>query len=276
MTRLFALRTLIMVISSKIFGSSFFAGNRDTSKYNRGSGWVYGIPPMPAALIKFKLGHVCMCANYSAVRRNFLARGSGESPATTAIRPGQLGPDSCATAGVATGAGRTQNHSADSCTTASILRAVEGVAPVEQLGSTSPQLPRIAMSADKVDLPSLSLVFETALSILFARAAVVNLLTHAAGRSGPCCPYVIAQVGVKSTGKTCPSERLDPRTTKGHGKHDPVVEGSCRPSFDHVPWGDNWHGAEVATDVTRNLLEELTIPEHQRRIVDLTKAFSIW
>lgn len=221
-----------------------------------------------------------LCATFSAVRRSFLARSNGECPATTAIRPCQLGPDASAATGVATEAGRNQNDSNISPTTASRLRVEEeGEAQLERLRYNSHRLTRIAMLADGADLSSLSLVFDTALSILFARAAVVNLLTHAAGTSGTipeCYPYVLAQVGVKSARNVCPSVRLDPPATKGYRAHAPVVDEACRPSFDSGSWGGDWGGAGVATDVAHNLLGELTVPENQRGIVEFTKAFSTW
>ncbi|CAM9095192.1 unnamed protein product, partial [Hapterophycus canaliculatus] len=216
---------------------------------------------------------------YSAVRRSFLARNNDESPATTAIRSSQLAPDASATTGVATEACRMGIDSAISSTTASRLPAAEREAPVARLRDHSHQLTRIAKSADEADLPSLSLVFDMALSIIFARAAVINLLTHVAGRSGPvpeCYPYVMAHVGVKSTTNICPSVRLNSPMAKGLGKRAAVVEGAFRPPFDHGPWGVDWGDAKIATDIAHNLIEELTTPENQRRIVDLTKAFSKW
>ncbi|CAM9328498.1 unnamed protein product, partial [Scytosiphon promiscuus] len=254
-------------------------GDPDTFAFNTEAAEVGRLTPDDPDRVDEESGDRRWHDMYSAVRRSFLTRGNGESPATTPIRPGQFGSDLSATTGLATKAGRTGSDSATYSTTASRLRGTEGVEPVERSRDDSCRLTRIAMSADEVDLLSLSLVFETALSILLARSAVVSLLIHAADGSAPvpdCWPYVVAQVGTKSTSNIRPSAWLDPPITKGQGMHDPAVTEALRPSSAHSPWDGDWQGAEVARDVAYNLLEELTIPENQQRIVDLTKACSIW
>ncbi len=112
-----------------------------------------------------------MCT-ISAVRRSFLGRGNGESPATVAARH----------SGTATEAGWLAEGSIASSPAVSALLAAGEAAAVEGLQHQySPHgLTHTAASANEKDLPSLSLVLDTALAILFARAAVVNLLTHIA------------------------------------------------------------------------------------------------
>lgn len=115
-------------------------------------------------------------------------------------------------------------------------------ATVEGIRHDSHGLTRIAMSATKGDLPSLSLVLDTALSILFARAAIINLLVHVATPSAKC---------------SSPSLRLEPPTTKGAGvEHEEETM--------------------VAVEVAHGILETLAVPENQRCIVDLTKALVTW
>lgn len=99
------------------------------------------------------------------------------------------------------------------------------------------------MSATEGDLPSLSLVLDTALSILFARAAMINLLTH---------------VTTPSAKYSCPSLRLEPTaSTKGPdvGRGDDTV---------------------VAMAVVRGILDTLADPENQQCVLDLTKALVTW
>lgn len=98
------------------------------------------------------------------------------------------------------------------------------------------------MSATEGDLPSLSIVLDTALSILFARAAIINLLMHVAT---PPAKYFSRSL------------RLDPTTTNG---------------------SEVGHGKEplVAMEIARGILGTLAVSENQRCVVDLTKALVTW
>lgn len=118
------------------------------------------------------------------------------------------------------------------------LAALEEATTGEGPRRDSNGLTRIAMSATERDLPSLSLVLDTALSILFARAAMINLLQH---------------VATPSAKYSCPFSRLEPKTTKGS-------------DVDHE------EGTLVATPVVRGIMEALAVPDNQQCIVDLTKT----
>eukprot|EP00752_Nemacystus_decipiens_P011018 g9791.t1 len=166
---------------------------------------------------------------YNAVRRSFIAGGNGESPATA----GAFTP------GAAADVGWTADASVSSppIVAEALVAQGEGAMP-DGLRHDTHGLKNIAMSAIEGDLPSLSLVLDTALSILFARAAMVNLLMH------------VAKSLVKYS---CPSLGLQPTTMKGSGVGD--VEDTL-----------------VAMEVARGMLKTLTAPENQQSVVDLTKT----
>ena len=176
---------------------------------------------------------MCRCtrARFSAVRRSFIACSNGESPATA----GAFTP------GIAAEVGWTADGSANSTPMVGAPSVAQGeAATADGLRHDSHALTRIAMSATEGDLPSLSVVLDTALSILFARAAMVNLLMH---------------VATPSAKYSCPSLRLERTTTKG--SHE----------------GDGRHTL-VAMELARGILETLAVPENQQSVLDLTKALA--
>lgn len=137
----------------------------------------------------------------------------------------------------------------------------------EGIENSSHGLTKIATSASEGDLPSLSLVLDTALSILFARAAVVNLIMHIAEDNGPQCHPVLPATF------SCPSLRFGPPTTKWPGVSIGVEEGMFRTPSAHGPRGGE-NG--VLMDVAQGILDTLLVPEDQHRIVDITKTLATW
>ena len=135
-------------------------------------------------------------------------------------------------------AGWAAEASAASSPAVSALLAAGEAAAVEGLQHqySSHGLTQTAASANEKDLPSLSLVLDSALSILFARAAVVNLLMHVA----------------------------TPSATRGPG---------ALKCFAEVTDGGD---TVMALEVANGLFETLAIPEMQRHIVDLTKKLMTW
>lgn len=207
------------------------------------------------ATIKLKLSFLFVCACLSVVRRTFPAHNNGESPATAASL----------TPGAATQAGWTANELATSTSTASALLPAENTTPFEGVGNGSHGLTRIALSASEGDLPALSLVLDTALSILFARAAVVHVLAHIAAESRPQHPVLPVTF-------SCPSLRFEPPTTKGPAVST-GVEGVFPIPSTHGPRGGE---TTIVRDVAHGILDTLLVPEDQHRIVDLTKALASW
>ena len=156
----------------------------------------------------------------SAVRRSFLARRTGQSPATAAAGPlSQHGQGAGATLGAAAEASWTENDLTASSQTVALLAAQEASAE-GVVNNGQHALMKAALSADEGDLPSLSLVLDMALSILFARAAIVNLLSHvrAAINGSPQCPPRAR--GLFSVGPAEPKRSwwwVQPRRTEGGG-----------------------------------------------------------
>lgn len=191
----------------------------------------------------------------------------GASPATAVFQPSPYGPGTNTTPGTVRDAGWTESKSASS-PTAPPLPAGDGQVMVDGLRSTSYGIKRVAMMADERDLPSLSRVLETALSILFARAAVVNLFSHITAATGTwlprCHSYVIAT--------RFPSLLW----ANGPGDLVSVGEGVVSPSPVRDPWRGRWGGAGVAMEVVDGILQMLAVEENQRSIVDLTKVFATW
>eukprot|EP00903_Cladosiphon_okamuranus_P007137 g6932.t1 len=169
----------------------------------------------------------------NAARRSFVAQRNVESPATAgAFTPGVT------TEGVWTADGLVNSSP---LAAASVERGEAATFEILRHGLHG--LARIALSANEGDLPSLSLVLDMALSILFARAAMTNLFMH---------------VATPSTKSSCPSVRLAPTaTTKRSG----------------VGHGDE---TLVAIAVARGVLDTLADPENQQCVVDLTKALVTW
>lgn len=190
------------------------------------------------------------------VRRRFPAHSNGESPATAAAL----------TPGAATQAGWTGNELATSTSTVPALLPAEETTPFEGVENGWHGLTRIAMSASEADLPALSLVLDTALSILFARAAVVNLLTHIAADGRPQHPVLPATF-------SCPSLTFEPPTTKGPGVSVGVGEGMFP-----APSAHGRHGGEtvIVMDIAHGILDTLLVSEDQHHLVDLTKALATW
>ncbi|CAM9356733.1 unnamed protein product [Ectocarpus sp. 12 AP-2014] len=204
---------------------------------------------------------------YSAVRRGSLARNIGASPATAVFQPSTYGPGASITPGTVAEAGRTGSKSTSSPTTLPFL-AEDGQAMVDGLRSTSYGIKRVAMITDERDLPSLSRVLETALSILLARAAVVNLFSHITAASGTwiprCHSYVLAA--------------RFPSLLRANGPGDlvSVREGIASPSPVRDPWMGGWGGAGMAIEVVDGILQMLAVEESHRSIVDITKVFATW
>lgn len=139
---------------------------------------------------------------------------------------------------------------------------------VDGLRSTSYGIKRVAMITDERDLPSLSRVLETALSILLARAAVVNLFSHITAATGTWIPRCHSYVIV--------SRFPSLRWANGPGDLVSVREGMASPSPVRDPWRGGWGGAGVAMEVVDGILQMLAVEESQRIIVDLTKVFATW
>lgn len=191
------------------------------------------------------------------VRRTFLARRNGESPATAAVL----------TPSAPTQPGWTANKSVTSSQTASALLAAGETASSTGIDTIPHGWTKIAISASEGDLQSLSFVLDMALSILFARAAVVNLLTHVAADGGPRCHPLLL------TTFSCPPLRFEPPTKKRPGASSGVREGLMGRASAH---GSRGGETGVVMDVAQGILDMLLVQEDQHRIVDLTKALATW
>lgn len=215
----------------------------------------------------------------SAVRRSFLARRTGQSPATAAAGP--LSQHGQGSAGATLGAAAEEatwaesDVTASSQTVAALLAAQEASSAEGVVSNAQHGLMKAALSADEGDIPSLGLVLDMALSILFARVAIVNLLSHvraAIGGSPQCTPRAR---GLLSVGSAEPKRSWwwvqSPRTTGGCGS--PTNAGGTAVSH---AWGSKGGDGELITEIAQGMVEAMAAPENQRRIIDLTKEFMIW
>lgn len=217
----------------------------------------------------------------SAVRRSFLSRRTGQSPATAAAGP--LSQHGQGAAGATLGAAAEEatwaesDVTASSQTVAALLAAQEASASTAEGVASNAQhgLMKAALSADEGDLPSLGLVLDMALSILFARAAIVNLLSHARAAIGGSPQRTPRARGLLSVGSAEPKCSWwwvqPPRTTGGCGS--PTNAGGTAVSH---AWGNEGGDDELDTEIAQGMLEAMAAPENQRRIIDLTKEFMIW
>lgn len=133
-------------------------------------------------------------------------------------------------------------------------------------------LMRAALSAEEDDLPSLSLVLDMALSILFSRAAIVNLLSHvrAAIRSLPNCPPRATNMWTAEPNRAwC---WVEPLGAKGY---DPPTKNggaavSRATSIGHS-WGSDGGDCGMVMKIAQETLDAMAVQDNQQRIVDLTK-----
>lgn len=234
---------------------------------------------------------ICIC---SAVRRSFLARSNSESPATVAsLRAGRHGPGAQDTASTDTAAAEAAVAEYEVSASSGRQGAPLGVSTWtkvkteggHQTASASGLL-RMVLHADEVDLPCLSLVLHTALSILFARSAVINLLSHVGG-----CTWfsvnercrrlpVPRQFYARRAHYACPWSWSQLRTMNEHdGSIDAGQTISSSTYIYHPLVSDTLDRAmssSLKVQVERGVLEMLADVECQRRIVDLTKVLIGW
>lgn len=224
-------------------------------------------------------------AYLSAVRRSFLAR-NGESPATAAaLRMDQHGPSADTAPGAAAESAQAENALCASAAAAT-LRGSDGYAAREgvQQSETTPQgLLQVVYSAEEEDLPSLSLVLDTALSTILARVAVVNLLSHVwesgsdLPKRGRHCPRRLS-AGLTEDSNTGSSKQQ--QTTKVCSGTDDIVRAMPHLSSNGHAMGADEGGsgnvAAVAMTVPRGVLETMAAPEYQRLLVDFTKVLTPW
>lgn len=215
----------------------------------------------------------------SAVRRSFLARRTGQSPATAAAGPlNQHGQGAAVTtlgAAAEEAAWADNDVNASSQTVEALLTAQEASSAKGEVTNAQHGLMKAALSADEGDLPLLSLVLDMALSILFARAAIVNLLSHvraAIGSSLQCPPRTPGLLSVGSAEPERPWWWVQQPTAKGCGPST-----SAGGTIVSHAWGnDGGDGDLIIMEIAQGVLEAMTAPENQRRIIDLTKEFISW
>lgn len=220
----------------------------------------------------------------SAVRRSFLAR-NGESPATAAaLRMDQHGPSADTAPGAAAESAWGENAI---CSSAAAARLRAGNRPTAMEGGLSETMPHGLMqavcSAEENDLPSLSLVLDTALSTIFARVAVVNLLSHV-WKDGSDLPRWGRNYPRRlSTGLTEDSNKRSlkqQQTTKVCNGADDIGRAMSHLSSNgHSVDGDeggSGNVAAVAMTVPRGILVTMATPECQKLIVDFTKVLTPW
>lgn len=213
------------------------------------------------------------------MRRSFLARRTGQSPATAGAGPlSQHGQGAAVTtlgAAAEEAAWADNDVNASSRTVVALLAAQEASSAEGEVTNDQHGLMKAALSAHEGDLPSLSLVLDMALSILFARAAIVNLLSHvraAIGSSPQCSPRAR---GLLSVGSAEPKRSWwwvqQPRAK---GCSSPTSAGD--PIASHAWDKDGGDGDLVIMGIAQGVLEAMVAPENQRRIIDLTKEFMSW
>lgn len=147
-------------------------------------------------------------------------------------------------------------------TQASASNATEGGTAAEDIIDGNPyELTETAISAEEEDLPSLSIVLDTALSILLARAAVVNLLSHVQANDN--FTHFLWQPEFSS--RYC----IGPTSSE----HERL--------YTKQPWDvDGFYNKKEDRDamekVEQWVIEALASPDKQRRIADLTKILATW
>lgn len=206
---------------------------------------------------------------YRVVRQRVLTRSNGESPATaSSLQVGQT-----------QGADAASNNAASSSAVASAGERTDVTAMTWFQSRASRELLAIVLSADEEDLACLSLVLETALSILFARAAVVNLLTHVRVSLSPlseCCPHSTPHMLAGRPGHILPWRWTNMSRKRENGQ--PIASKQAillaprmsYPRGDHTMGGAMSRGLAVA--VAWRVIEALAHPDCQRRFIHLTKV----
>lgn len=216
---------------------------------------------------------------FSAVRRSFLARNNGESPATAVTsQTCQHAPGACSTIEASTEAAWAENEPNASSPMATLL-AADRMAVTKGLQNGSPNgLMKMALSADEKELASLSLVLDTTLSIFYARAAVANLLSHIGAAGGSFVPEVEPSLGRYIHPWTWPILRTKVSCSFLDRNEEEISQqlSLSRRSLGGSDEGDTRAGKEVPMGVVRGILEVLAVPEYQQRFVDLTKMMVIW
>lgn len=142
----------------------------------------------------------------------------------------------------------------------------------------------MVFSAEEEDLPSLSLVLDTALSTIFARVAVVHLLSHVCESGsdfpkwGRHCPRRLS-AGLTEESNTGSSKQQQTTTKVCSGADDIVRAMSHLSSNGHTMGADedgSGNMAAVVMTVPRGVLETMAAPEYQRLLVDFTKVLTPW
>lgn len=123
---------------------------------------------------------------------------------------------------------------------------------------------QVALSAERRDLPTLGLVLDTALSILLARAAIVNLLSNLR----PVRRFSLLQAY---------EPRAFPRLREGLPEYGLSANAGHVISQPLSTWSRDEKDGGARTNVVveaiaEGILEILADPEHHQRVVDLTKA----
>lgn len=195
----------------------------------------------------------------SDVRQNFLARTTRENPATAAsFRTSHSGWSRDAAPGGAVESTWPVDGMA-ALTKASASNAAEGGTAVEDI--VDGNLYELTETAEEEDLPSLSIVLDTALSILLARAAVVNLLSHV--QANDKFTRLLWQPDVSSRHCIGPASSEPERL---HTRQPWDVDGFYYKNED----------GDAMEKVEQGVIEALASPDKQRRIVDLAKILVTW
>lgn len=210
---------------------------------------------------------------YRVARQRFISRSNGDSPATaSSLQVGQI-----------QGVGAALNNAAASSVAASASEGTGATTRTWFQSRASRELLRVVLSADEEDLACLSLVLEMALSILFARAAVVNLLTHVRVSLSPldeCYPHPSLHMLAGGPGHILPCWSTSMWRKMGYGQSIASRSADLLPPIMSYPRGDHTMGSamsrRLAVTVAQRVIEALARPDCQRKFIDLTKVFITW
>lgn len=226
-----------------------------------------------------------MCTG--SVERNILPRSGSDSPAIPeAFRSGQHRSGAHPSSGMAANATWTENEVPASSPAAALLTTETGFigGGVTAYGSQR-SLMETVLSADERDLPSLSVVLNAALTILFAREAIISVLSHVGGSADGRSPeaatsnqYLPHQLAAGLAEQCQPLPWWPRPTTIGFGCSTLACDGQTAspPITEMTGSYGNLEASETAdglpADVAQMTLKAFTIPGCQQLIVNLTKV----